>query len=156
MSKVYRLNQASAASAADYLASLGAQINKVSVVSTANSGGDSVRNGGAVSADTQAAETFTDVETYGASTGPLRGLTGTTDSRLQTVTLVGDSKLIAVAEGYLKQIDLRQRQVAVKVQILNIDLLNDNEIASRPSHEKQKAAEKWRTSHTQGLDLSFQ
>ena len=87
-------------------------------------GGVVVAAGGAASA------TFTDVETYGAATGPLRGLTGTTDSRLETVTLVGDSQLIAVAEGYLKQIDLRQRQVAVKVQILNIDLLNDKSIDS--------------------------
>jgi type IV pilus assembly protein PilQ len=62
--------------------------------------------------------------------GPLRGLTGTTIHAWQTVTLVGDSQLIAVAEGYLKQIDLRQRQVAVKVQILNIDLLNDKSIDS--------------------------
>jgi type IV pilus assembly protein PilQ len=38
---------------------------------------------------------------------------------------VGDSQVIAVAEGYLKQIDLRKRQVAVKVQILNVDLTND-------------------------------
>jgi type IV pilus assembly protein PilQ len=126
MSKVYRLNQASASFAADYLASLGAQINKVNVVSTTagDSGGGASAGGGAATA------TFTDVETYGAATGPLRGLTGTTDSRLETVTLVGDSQLIAVAEGYLKQIDLRQRQVAVKVQVLNIDLLNDKSIDS--------------------------
>ena len=70
------------------------------------------------------------METYGASTGPLRGLTGTTDSRLGTVTLVGDSQLIAVAEGYLKQIDLRKRQVAVKVQILSVNLANDKSIDS--------------------------
>ena len=130
MSKVYRLNQASAGSAADYLASLGAQINKVSVVSTANSGGDNVGNGTGIRVDTQAASTFTDVETYGASTGPLRGLTGTTDSRLQTVTLVGETQTIAIAEGYLKQIDLRQRQVAVKVQILSVNLTNDKSIDS--------------------------
>ena len=49
---------------------------------------------------------------------------GTTDSRLNTITLVGDPKLIGVAEGYLKQIDLRKRQVAVKVQILNVNLDN--------------------------------
>ena len=128
MSKVYRLNQASASSAADYLASLGAEINKVTVVGTttdeSGGGAGSAAGGGPASA------TFTDVETYGAATGPLRGLTGTTDSRLETVTLVGDPQLIAVAEGYLKQIDLRQRQVAVKVQILNIDLLNEKSIDS--------------------------
>ena len=130
MSKIYRLNQASAASAADYLASLGAKINKINVVSitsgeAAQSGGTTINN-----ALSQEQSTLTEVETYGASTGPLRGLTGTTDSRLQTITLVGDSRLVAVAEGYLKQIDLRQRQVAVKVQILNVDLLNDKKIDS--------------------------
>ena len=140
MSKVYRLNQASASSAARYLAGLGAEINKVTVtgITAGDSGGGagggagSAGGGGAGSAGGggAGAATFTDVETYGAATGPLRGLTGTTDSRLDTVTLVGDPQLIAVAEGYLKQIDLRQRQVAVKVQILNIDLLNDKSIDS--------------------------
>lgn len=129
-SKVFRLNQASSGSAADYLASLGAQISKVNVTSitsgeSEDSGGSSINNDLSVSNSS-----LTSVETYGASVGPLRGLTGTTDSRLETITLVGDSQLIAIAEGYLKQIDLRQRQVAVKVQILNVDLLNDKSINS--------------------------
>ncbi len=130
VSKIYRLNQASAASAADYLASLGAKINKINVVSIAS--GESAQAGGSEmnNALSQEQSTLTEVETYGALNGPLRGLTGTTDSRLQTITLVGDSRLVAVAEAYLKQIDLRQRQVAVKVQILNIDLLNDKSIDS--------------------------
>ena len=55
-------------------------------------------------------------------------MTGTADSRLNTITLVGDPKLISVAQGYLKQIDLRRRQVAVKVQILNVDLINNKSI----------------------------
>ena len=33
------------------------------------------------------------------------------------------ANLVAIAEGYLKQIDLRKRQVAVRVQILDVDLL---------------------------------
>jgi type IV pilus assembly protein PilQ len=44
--------------------------------------------------------------------------------------LIGDSALVAVAASYLRQLDLRQRQVAVKVQILNIDLQNDATIDS--------------------------
>jgi type IV pilus assembly protein PilQ len=131
MSKVYRLNQASASSAADYLASLGAQINKVTIVGTTTDSGDGGSSGGSSGGGvSEGAATFTDVETYGASTGPLRGLTGTTDSRLETITLVGDSQLIAVAEGYIKQIDLRKRQVAVKVQILSVSLDNDKSINS--------------------------
>ena len=127
ISKVYRLNQASAGSAADYLASLGAQISKVNVTSitsgeASQSGGTSINN-----ELSQTTSTLTSVETYGAATGPLRGLTGTTDSRLQTITLVGDSQLVAVAEGYLKQIDLRQRQVAVRCRF-STDLTNDKSI----------------------------
>ena len=35
-----------------------------------------------------------------------------------------DSQTIAVAEGYLRQLDLRKRQVAVEIKIINIDLSN--------------------------------
>ena len=70
------------------------------------------------------------VETYGALDGPLVGLTGTTDSRLGTITLIGEPQLITVAESYLKQLDLRKRQVAVKVQILNVRLENNATIDS--------------------------
>ena len=72
------------------------------------------------------------VDTYGLlASGPLLGVFGTTDSRLNTITLDGGSQnLISVAEGYLRQIDLRKRQVAVKVQILSVSLDNDKTINS--------------------------
>jgi type IV pilus assembly protein PilQ len=127
VSKVYRLNQASASSAADYLASLGATITKVAVITNATTSGQAIGSqvaGGAQSSTTQTQEVTT-TETYGASVGPLRGLTGTTDSRLQTITLVGDAQVVAVAENYLRQLDLRQRQVALSVKILDISLGND-------------------------------
>ncbi|KZR71034.1 putative type II secretion system protein D precursor [Prochlorococcus marinus str. MIT 1318] len=125
VSKVYRLNQASASSAADYLASLGASISKVNVLSVAGEIGSA--STGITQPSNQTSETnnsISRIETYGASIGPLRGLTGVTDSRLQTITLVGDSKLITVAESYLKQIDLRSRQVALSVKILDVNLDN--------------------------------
>jgi len=127
VSKVYRLNQASAASAADYLASLGATISKVTVITNATTSGQALGNqvaGGAQASTTQT-QSVTTTETYGAASGPLRGLSGTTDSRLQTITLVGDSQVVSVAENYLRQIDLRQRQVALSVKILDISLGND-------------------------------
>ncbi|WP_370586525.1 type II secretion system protein GspD [Synechococcus sp. ROS8604] len=129
VSKIYRLNQASATSAADYLASLGASISKVITTrltsqETASTGTPANNTANSTASTT----TLSNVETYGASIGPLRGLTGTTDSRLQTITLVGDSRLVAIGESYLKQIDLRQRQVALTVQILDISLENDSEI----------------------------
>ena len=117
LSKVYRLNQSSASSAADYLASLGASISKVDTIAGASS------NSGSAESNTKS---FKYIDTYSASTGPLIGLTGTTDSRLQTITLIGSSELIKIAEKYLKQLDLRQRQVALSVKILDVEF-NDND-----------------------------
>ncbi|PYE01080.1 type II secretion system protein GspD [Prochlorococcus marinus] len=117
LSKVYRMNQASASSAADFLASLGAKISKVIIASATSS--DSVTNSGTTS---NSPNTTTLIDSYSATTGPLKGLTGTTDSRLQTLTLVGSPELILIAEKYLKQLDLRQRQVALSVKILDVEL----------------------------------
>jgi len=130
VSKVYRLNQASANSAADYLASLGAQITKVTVITNSVTQGTPVANQVAGSTTSQQTETqnVTTTQSYGSNIGPLKGLKGATDSRLQTITLVGDSALVAVAEGYLRQIDLRQRQVALSVKILDISLNNQTDI----------------------------
>jgi len=136
MSKVYRLNQASAESAADYLANLGAVVNKTftttSVSQETQSSGTPTQNTGATQSQTA---TITQIQSYGASQGPLRGLIGTTDSRLGTITLVGDPRVVAVAEAYLKQLDLRQRQVALSLKILDVDLGNgaetDNSFAYR-------------------------
>ena len=57
----------------------------------------------------------------------LRGLTISPDDRLNSITLTGEPNLVAIAEGYLKQIDLRKRQVAVR-QILDVDLNNEKDI----------------------------
>ena len=127
LSKVYRLNQASADSAANYLASLGAQVTKVALITNVVTTGQPQANQvvGAPQTQQSREEKITSTETYGATSGPLRGLIGTTDSRLQTITLVGDAQLIAVAESYLRQIDIRQRQVALTVRILDVTLKND-------------------------------
>ena len=129
VSKVYRLNQVSPDGAADYLANLGATITKTNTITTtsneSSSTGVTTAN---ASASTSQTSTQTVIESFGASQGPLKGLIGTTDKRLGTITLIGGSYLVNVAEGYLKQLDLRKRQVAVNVKILNIDLENDTSI----------------------------
>ena len=125
MSKVFRLNQVKVDKAADYLASLGASISVINTITTTTGEASSAGTNQLSDQTSQTTQKSTQVETYGASVGPLVGLTGTTDTRLGTVTLVGDPQLIASAESYLKQLDLRRRQVAVKVQILNVNLAND-------------------------------
>jgi type IV pilus assembly protein PilQ len=79
---------------------------------------------------TTQSSTTTTVDSYGSSTGPLLGLQATTDSRLSTITLVGNPALVAVAETYLRQLDLRQRQVALSVKILDVTLDNDSAISN--------------------------
>jgi type IV pilus assembly protein PilQ len=131
VSKVYRLNQISSNSAADYLANLGASVTKTNTVTTSvTQGGDQNQPSGAPNSATTQTGATTTVEAYGASTGPLIGLRVTTDVRLSTITLVGDSSVVNVAEQYLRQLDIRQRQVALGVKILDVGLSNDNRISN--------------------------
>jgi type IV pilus assembly protein PilQ len=130
LSKVYRLNQVNANSAADYLANLGAQVTKTNTINTAITEGANP-NTTAVGASNLATTTSsrqTKVESYSAGTGPLQGLIATTDSRLSTITLVGEPRIVTVAESYLRQLDLRQRQVALSVKILDVSLGNNSAI----------------------------
>ena len=131
LSKVYRLNQVSAGSAADYLANLGATVTKTNTITTSvTQGGDQNQPSGSPNSATTQSSSQTTVEAYGSLTGPLVGLRATTDSRLGTVTLIGDSAVMIIAEQYLRQLDLRQRQVALSVKILDVTLDNDSEIAN--------------------------
>jgi type IV pilus assembly protein PilQ len=131
VSKVFRLNQISSNSAADYLANLGASVTKTNTVTTSvTQGGDQNQPSGAPNSATTQTGATTTVEAYGASTGPLIGLRVTTDVRLSTITLVGDSSVVNVAEQYLRQLDIRQRQVALGVKILDVGLSNDNRISN--------------------------
>ena len=137
LSKVYRLNQVSANSAADYLANLGAQVKKTNEVTTAVSTGLRQENDVALSraSTTTVFNSTSEVKSYGADSGPLLGLLVTTDPRLATITLVGEPRVVTVAESYLRQLDLRQRQVALSVKIMDVSLGNnaaiDNSFAVR-------------------------
>ncbi len=130
MSKVFRLNQVDAASAKTYLGNLGAKIQVASTSTTTSSENDQDGGGGESSSGQMTTSMAEESMAFGADVGPLVGLRGTTDARLNTITLIGESELISIAEGYLRQIDLRKRQVAVRVQILNVDLNNDRGIDS--------------------------
>jgi len=131
MSKVIRLNQSEAASASRYLGNLGAQITVTNTTTTTSRSSESSGTSSSSSESSTTSQSQRDEsELYGSGVGPLLGLIGTTDTRLNTITLIGDSQLIALAQSYLRQIDLRTRQVAVKVQILSVSLTNDKTIDS--------------------------
>ncbi len=125
ISKIYKLRQSSASSAADFLASLGASISKVSTASITSEDIDMSGSSGSIPQPSdliQKTSNITSIETYGSAIGPLVGLSGTTDSRLQTIYLMGEAELVNLAEKYLSEIDKRQKQVALSLKILDINL----------------------------------
>ena len=124
ISKVYRLNQSSAVSAAKYLAALGATFEPIAASSNASSAEVGVDKAPSKT-DGETRDSRSGANSYDADKRPLIGLFVTTDSRLQTITLIGDSSVVAIAENYLRQLDLRQRQVALSVKILDVNLSND-------------------------------
>ena len=117
VSKTYRLNQVNAASVADYLSTLGATISKVMLVSGSIDG-------------TEVNDSFVNkkqledelIDTYRIAKGPLSGLLGTADLRLQTITLIGSEELVKTAEKYIKSLDIRHRQVALTIKIIDVSL----------------------------------
>ena len=73
---------------ADYLRTLGARISKVLVKGSSNDGAE-------ISDRLQQAKLEDNfVDPYGYEGGPLNGLIGTVDLRLQTITLIGSQELI--------------------------------------------------------------
>ena len=117
VSKTYRLNQVNAASVADYLSTLGADISKVMLVSGSIDGqeiGDSYIN----------KKEFKDevISSYGIEKGPLYGIVGTADLRLQTITLIGSNEQMKIAETFIKSLDVRHKQVALTIKIIDVSL----------------------------------
>ncbi|MCL1466666.1 AMIN domain-containing protein [Argonema galeatum] len=60
----------------------------------------------------------------------LDGLQVTADSRTNSVTLIGPLKLVEIATNYLAQLDVRRRQVAVNVKIIEVNLTNQDTIGA--------------------------
>ena len=117
VSKTYRLNQVNAASVADYLSTLGANISKVMLISGSIEGqeiGDGLIN----------KKEFEDevINSYGIEKGPLYGIVGTADLRLQTITLIGSKQQMKIAETFLKSLDVRHKQVALTIKIIDVSL----------------------------------
>ena len=141
ISRIYRLNQTTANAAASFLANLGAKVTQTNTITTAVTSGASQSQSvsGAASSATTTEQSTTSVRSYGGNEGPLLGLIATTDDRLQTITLVGTPDLIKVAETYIKQLDLRQRQVALTVRLLDVEISDgttiDNSWAFRQNNK---------------------
>ncbi|MFM7424985.1 MAG: AMIN domain-containing protein [Elainella sp.] len=122
ITRTLRMNQVSALSASTYLATLGAETRQFIPERTRT---ETVTEGG-VTRTTQEIDPA-EIQTYSVppGSGPslLQNLSVAADQRLNSVTLVGEPRKIQIAEAMLAQLDLRQRQVAVNVKIVDVNLL---------------------------------
>ncbi|MGB8691538.1 MAG: secretin and TonB N-terminal domain-containing protein, partial [Microcoleus sp.] len=121
--RTLRLNQVKSTDAANFLSAQGAEtqlpITRVTIQTVGQ---------GTTARDVEIREP--DIKAIGAKDGNgpllLRGLSVLADSRLNSITLVGDPRKIDIAVGFLTQLDLRRRQVAVNVKVIDINLSGDN------------------------------
>ena len=127
ISKTFRLNQVTAKAAGEYLGNLGATVSITTTVTVSVSEGVSADEqvSGAPSSNTSSSASTPESTIYSSKVGPLVGLFGVTDERLGSIALVGNPRLIDLAESFLLGIDAKQRQVALDIQIIDFDMDND-------------------------------
>jgi type IV pilus assembly protein PilQ len=132
VSRTLRLNQVDAIEAAGFLASLGAEATQTvnrdeieTVVIPAPEGSEVPPIVRTREFTTTVVEQLTFDPAGESFIGqPLQGLQAIADNRLNSLTIVGEARLVALASEYLARLDLRRRQVAVNVKIIDINLTN--------------------------------
>ncbi len=123
--RTLRLNQVDAVVAANFLVALGAEsaVSRERLVTNVNA--VAVSETGPPITETQTT-TIEQIETsrvdYEDSQAILRGLQVVADERTNSVTLVGSADLVAIATEQLTRIDVRRRQVAINLRVIDIDL----------------------------------
>jgi type IV pilus assembly protein PilQ len=125
ITRTIRLNQALAGSAASFLSLQGAQTNLLRpesrrVIYDARTGQSTEETLDPRIIPLELDETRK--KALGATI--LDGLLVSTDTRMNSVTLVGEPRLVELATTLLTQIDARRRQIAVNVKVVDINLNN--------------------------------
>jgi type IV pilus assembly protein PilQ len=127
ITRTFRLNQAPAGQAAAFLSAQGAETQRVVNIVRRTVTGEGVdRN--------VTEENRVEIQPLGAKQGDgallLRGLSVLTDERLNSITLIGTPRQVEIASTFLTQLDLRRRQVAVNVKVIDINLSGQNNYSS--------------------------
>ncbi|WYM00098.1 MAG: AMIN domain-containing protein [Gloeotrichia echinulata CP02] len=129
-----RLNQVTVGVALNFLVGLGAEsaISRERLVTSVNA----VPVGGAANVAVTQTQTTTEskLETqrveFKDSNPLLRGLQALGDERTNSVTLIGPQRLLDIAIAQLTQLDIRRRQVAINVKIIDVNLLGTQDYNS--------------------------
>jgi type IV pilus assembly protein PilQ len=132
VSRSYRLNQVSAGEASAFLVGLGAERvitrqRPIPGVQTAQLG---TASQAIVNVQTEAVPVLERVQETPDSLLVLKGLQVVAEERTNSVTLLGTPELVKYAEAQLARIDLRKRQVAVNVRVVEVELRGDQTFGS--------------------------
>ncbi len=124
ISRTLRLNQAKSINAATFLATQGAEYQRL--VSKTEDIVDPLTGRVIGRRDIPAELEALKVTPSEGSTAPLllSGLMVAADDRLNAVTMIGEARKVEIASSLLTQLDARRRQVVVNVKVIDINLLN--------------------------------
>ncbi|MDJ0649558.1 MAG: secretin and TonB N-terminal domain-containing protein [Xenococcaceae cyanobacterium MO_188.B19] len=127
ISRTLRLNQVRAENAALFLASQGAQGQRLTteVEETVDPETGRVVQRKELPATLQDLGGVDQEEEDNTRALLLKGLQVSTDDRLNSITLVGEPRRVEMATAFLTQLDARRRQVAVNVKVIDINLNNE-------------------------------
>ncbi len=129
----FRLNQVPAGEAAAFLVSMGAEraITREQQVTRANSVNIPGTTQALTTTDTQVTTVVETLRVETQDSNPLlRGMQIIVDDRLNSLTLVGPPNLVELASAQLVQLDLRKRQVAINVKVIDINLVGEDSFNS--------------------------
>ncbi len=125
--RTLRMNQVTSAAAANFLTTQGAetQIATTRVDLTTVGSGSAERT-----VETRTPQILSLKAAEGTGALLLKGLSVSTDERLNSVTLVGSPRKVEMASAILTRLDARRRQVALNIKIVDVNLSNANSISN--------------------------
>ncbi len=132
ISRTFRLNQVRAENAALFLASQGAEGERLTTEVEEIEDPETQRVTRRIEkpAELKSLRDGLDEEDNVTSAALLKGLRIATDDRLNSITLIGEPRKVEIATSFLTQLDARRRQVAVNVKVIDVNLANTDEFNS--------------------------
>ena len=133
VSRTIRLNQVSAEAAASFLSAQGAvtQVPTEQVRVEIIGGNDGIP---ARTIETREPSILALQAEEGSGALLLNGLSIVADPRLNAITLLGTPRKVAIATDFITQLDLRRRQVAVNLRVIDVDLDADSQFGASFSY----------------------
>ncbi|MEM8504201.1 MAG: secretin N-terminal domain-containing protein [Cyanobacteria bacterium P01_D01_bin.1] len=127
-----RLNQIDVSSAVNFLVSMGAESAITSESSVTSVNAVEVGGGTDVTESTTTQSSLTNQRIDFADADPLlRGLQIIGDERTNSLTLIGTPRQIEIASAQMIQLDIRRRQVAVNLRVIDVNLNDSDSFGSQ-------------------------